>query len=518
MTDGSSRAPTRRWTTLIPVILVPVALFVAMVTWAFASPVGGSPDDDYHLASIWCGQGVREGLCEPGDEGRELRVPEGLVNTTACYAFKPEQSGACGDPQDRSLVSTDRGNFANGGYPPVFYAAMSVFAGENQALSVLMMRVANALLYTSIITALFLLARRQRGPLAWGALATLVPLGMYIIPSVNPSSWAVISAGTLWFALLQYYRRPDLGGRIAFGALAVLATIMGSGARSDSAIYSVLAIVVVGILSVRPTRQFLLLSILPFALAVVSGLFFLSARPAVAGLEIPGPPMLPFEQLLQVNISKLVELWAGSFGTWGLGWFDITLPGGVWFFTLFVFCGLAFWGLRRTRWRKGIALALIVVAAIAAPLYVLMHDGVIVGQYVQPRYVYPILILFAGIVLLGLRSDSLGLNRVQALTVAAMLSLAHGFALFATFRRYVTGTDVIDGNLNHSAEWWWTMPLAPGSPFSPMAFFVIGTTAFCVAAFTFAIAVGRRSRRRQAVVVSPSSPLTSDGSVAARPV
>ena len=481
-----------------------MALFVAMVAWAFASPVGASPDDDYHLASIWCGQGVREGLCEPGDEPGERRVPAGLINTPACYAFQPEQSGACGDPQDTSLVGTTRGNFANGGYPPVFYAAMSVFAGENQAQSVIAMRVVNALLYTAIMTTLFLMTRRDRGALAWGALATLVPLGIYLVPSVNPSSWAVISASALWFALLQYYRRPDTIGRVVFGVLAVVATLMGSGARSDSAIYSIVAIGVVAILSIRRTRQFLLLSLLPVLLAILSGYFFLSARPAVAGLEVPGPPILPFDQLLQVNISKLAELWAGSFGTWGLGWFDVNLPGGVWFFTLFVFCGLALWGLRRVPLRKGLALAVVVLAAIAAPLYVLMHDGVIVGEYVQPRYIYPLLIIFAGIVLLGMRSDSLGLSRVQSITVAAMVSIAHGFALFATYRRYVTGTDVIDANLNHSAEWWWNMPLAPASLYSPMAFFLLGTVAFCVAAFTFAIASGSNDRRTRSAFVAPS--------------
>ena len=51
------RVPSR----LILGIAAPVALFVALGSWVLASPVGSSPDDDYHMASIWCGQGVREG-------------------------------------------------------------------------------------------------------------------------------------------------------------------------------------------------------------------------------------------------------------------------------------------------------------------------------------------------------------------------------------------------------------------------------------------------------------------------
>ena len=53
----------RRWAW----IWLPLAFFVTCAGWALASPVGAAPDDDYHLASIWCAQGEREGVCvRPG--------------------------------------------------------------------------------------------------------------------------------------------------------------------------------------------------------------------------------------------------------------------------------------------------------------------------------------------------------------------------------------------------------------------------------------------------------------------
>ena len=55
-----------RW--LIPVLrlgqskfkviqLVPLLAILALACWALASPVGSSPDDNFHLASIWCAGG-----------------------------------------------------------------------------------------------------------------------------------------------------------------------------------------------------------------------------------------------------------------------------------------------------------------------------------------------------------------------------------------------------------------------------------------------------------------------------
>ncbi|NDB42676.1 MAG: hypothetical protein EB035_06830, partial [Actinobacteria bacterium] len=38
--------------------------FVSLCAWAFASPIGAPPDGDFHLASIWCAQGDRLGMCK----------------------------------------------------------------------------------------------------------------------------------------------------------------------------------------------------------------------------------------------------------------------------------------------------------------------------------------------------------------------------------------------------------------------------------------------------------------------
>ncbi|MCU1419768.1 MAG: hypothetical protein JWR57_937 [Mycetocola sp.] len=450
-------------------------LFVALVCWAFASPVGASPDDDYHMASIWCGSGLQDGLCESGDSEAERRVPATLLEASGCYAFQPAASASCPQKESNVLVESTRGNF-DGGYPPVFYAVMSTLAGPDVSVSVVLMRMLNSTLFVGVSTALFwLLPRNQRGPLLWGALATIVPLGMFLIASVNPSSWAVMSAATLWVALLGYFKSETRKRKVAFGAIALLMTVAGAGARSDSAVYSVLAMAVVLVLAFEPSRKFVLSAILPAALACAAVFFFLIAgqsgvvNPDAFAKDDPGVSLI---SLTFTNLLQLPTLWIGSLGSWGLGWLDTALPGLVWVTTVAVLSGLVFWGIQKLNWRKALALGMVFGSLVVVPMYILVHDRVIVGAGVQPRYVYPLIVMLAGLALLHFDRDSLKLNRTQLSLVAICLTMANSIALHVNIRRYVTGIDGVGFNLDTGIEWWWNMP------FSPMFVWMVGTLAF----------------------------------------
>ncbi|WP_166785608.1 MULTISPECIES: DUF2142 domain-containing protein [Cryobacterium] len=461
--------------------LIPAALFIALVSWGLSSPVGSSPDDDYHMASIWCGQGIREGFCEEGNSATERRVPAVLTEYPRCFAYDPTHNASCAQTSAAILENTDRGNFNGGAYPPYFYAVMSVFVGESVATSILLMRIFNAFLFVSTVTALFLLLPRStRAPLAWGTLISIVPLGMFLIPSVNPSSWAVLSAATLWISLLGYFTATERTRRMALGAIASLMTLVGAGARSDSAVYGVLAMLVVAVLAFDTSRVYALKLLLPLVLSVFSVVLFLSAGQAA----VLDPNALADTNrdaiwaLTVTNFRLLPELWAGVLGTWGLGWLDTDLPGSVWVTMLGVFSALVFWGLQKLPWRKAVAFTMVFGSLIVVPMYILVHDRVYVGAYVQPRYIYPLVIILAGIALLWLGRDDLHLSRPQLLIVAGLVGLANSVALHINIRRYVTGLDVDNLNLNDKVEWWWVFPLPPISPFTPLGIWAIGTVAF----------------------------------------
>ena len=53
------------------IALAPALVLVAVGAWAFASPAGSAPDDEFHLASIWCANDARTDLCKPGTQEGE---------------------------------------------------------------------------------------------------------------------------------------------------------------------------------------------------------------------------------------------------------------------------------------------------------------------------------------------------------------------------------------------------------------------------------------------------------------
>ncbi|MDR7185328.1 hypothetical protein J2X85_002362 [Microbacterium trichothecenolyticum] len=456
-------------------IIAPLALLIALCSWALASPPGSSPDDDYHMASIWCAQGVVDSRCEEGTSATERRIPQDVVSASACYAFHPDLTATC-DLDDRRLIATERGNWNGEAYPPLFYSAMSVFVGPDVSASIAAMRIANSVLFVGVLTTLaVLLPGKVRRAALWGSAITIVPLGMFLIPSVNPSSWAILSATGVWAATWGFFEQRGVR-KILLGVLVVALTLLGGGARSDAAVYAAAALVAGSVLAFRRDRRFALNAILPLALLVVcAGLFLSAGQSAIVSGETSVTSPYATSTLIFLNVKALPGLWAGAFGTWGLGWLDTVLPEIVWVTALGVFVALGFHGLRAGGWRKRTALAGIAFCLIAIPMYILVHDGVVVGSGVQPRYIYPLLVILGGIAVVGFASDRLDLTRLQLLVVGLGLTVANSVALHVVLRRAVTGVDVPNFNLDGEIDWWWQLP------FGPMAVWVVGSLMMALA-------------------------------------
>ncbi len=475
-------------------IAVPLLAFVALSSWGLSSPVGSSPDDNFHLASIWCGQGERQGLCEdiPGTTEAKL-LPMQLAIST-CYAYKPEVSGSCQTDmygEETTLVKFGPGNF-EGLYPPFFYWVMSFFAGSNVALSVVMMRLFNSFLFVGLVSVTyFLVPQRIKRPVLWGGIVSSVPLALFIIPSTNPSSWAVASAATLWALLIGFLKSDLIKSRIIFASLALLSTIIGAGSRADSAIFSIIAVVVAIIIAVENYKKLNFFSIaVILAIVSVSVYFYLNAgqSQAVASGLAPNLEASGIQQkihLFVANILQVPTIWAGILGSWGLGWLDTTLPFIVQIFSFTIFAGLAFWGLgliQRTKLdkvRKLLAVSLLFFALYLYPTVVLVQTGAIAGGYFQPRYILPLGIIFLSLLLLGStdQNQKQRINRPQSLAIVIALSVANVFALHTNMRRYLSGTDHVSWNLNSMVEWWWEIPI------QPMTIWIIGSLSFSLLLF-----------------------------------
>lgn len=454
-------------------LLYPLVLFIALAAWGISSPAGSAPDEDYHLISAWCAPGTRPGLCEPGSNAETRIVRVDLIEI-ACFKAEPKAAGNC-PTRTTEVTETGRGNFTGYG-PSGFYAVMGLFTGTQIAVSVILMRIVNALLYAvGLGTLLFFVAPGRRSLYMFGGVAAMVPLGMFTVASVNPSSWAITSATLLWASAVEFARSTQRRAKVGLGLLALIALAMAMAARADAAAYAGLAVGLAWVLTVKPTPRAWVVAGL--AVGVVIGMAGWAWSLGSTANLIALPPMHSEEPVggwLQ-RLQDLPGFYLGAFGYRGLGWLDTWTRSLTWVLSGAVFVAAIFWGLKRYTWRKIIALLVVIVVATAVPLVIATLRHANLEEALQPRYFLPLLILAVMIAVAEDNPEGLRLSWPQGALVALSLGIANANALHTNLRRYLTGIDGKDFDLNRGIEWWW--PSAP----SPMVVFWIGSAALLLA-------------------------------------
>jgi len=470
---ATSGKPSGWWRRVGLAVIAPLLIVVALSAWALSSPVGASPDENYHLNSIWCGAGDRPGLCEQGSAANQRLTPNALTNSS-CFRFQTSVSAECQNLSDEHLVPTNRVNVGNG-YPPVYYAAMSVFAGPSIVRSVLVIRLVNVLLFAALGTALYWLlpvARRSTLVLSW--CATIVPLGVFLVASVNPSSWTITGCGTAWLAALGFF---ETRGRrkIGLGAVAIVAVVMAAGSRADGAAYAALSVAIAAVIALGRRLWNPRLVWLPIAIVLVGVAVFATSGQsidALLGAAAPNAQQSSGVDLLVHNVLNLPSLWTGAIGTGPLGWLDTEMPGLVGAAGVAIYAGLVFYGLRVLDRRKGVALGVVFACLVVIPLYMLQVSHDPVGVNIQPRYLLPLLTLLAGLAVLPVGSRTVRLHRIHKVVMIVALAASNCAALYANLARYTRpGQNAV--NLDVGDAWWWGGIVPP-----PLLVWVVGTLAF----------------------------------------
>lgn len=444
-----------------------VALLFTLWSWALASPVGASPDEDFHLSSIWCGANSQSTLCEESDVPGKKLVSRALLDAP-CFAFDPNQSAGCQnlDPLSNSMELTDRGNFQNN-YPPVYYWLMSTFATDNIAQSVITIRFLNSALLVAILGITFgFSAARLRIPFLLAYTLTVIPLGAFLMSSVNPSSWAIALVPASWIALYGSLTQVRRREKVVLGVIYLMTAIMVAGARGDAAIFvalgSALAMALAWDRQNFVRRNRLILSAIAAAALVAFAFFISTAQLNVIFNGLPGVTghvadsarggLAGAAQLFVYNLAHLPSLWMGSFGTWGLGWLDTPMPDAVTFASLFAagaFIVIAFGFANR---RTLLALGLNLVFLSVIPLAILQISAARIGQQVQPRYILPLVVLgFVIAATVPVQWD----RRARLPMVFSLILLVPANAVAITWNilRYRNG---LSGGLTSTVDtWWW---------------------------------------------------------------
>jgi hypothetical protein len=146
---------------------------------------------------------------------------------------------------------------------------------------------------------------------------------------------------------------------------------------------------------------------------------------------------------------------------WGLGWLDTAMPAVVWVGMWGAYAAILFVAVARLSRRRVLAVAVVGGAVLLVPAYLQYLTGTLVGALVQPRYVLPLLTMLAITAMVRLDGEAFRITRGQRWMVVAALAVANAAALYANLRRFVTGNESREWNLDRAAEWWWALPISP---------------------------------------------------------
>lgn len=469
-------------------------VFIGFLAWAVASPIGGSPDDDYHLSSIWCPRPIEGTGCEVVIEDgvvTEVFVPESISRSVGCWNFDPSVSAACDNHlSDDVLASTDRFNM--GSYPFGFYEFQHLFVGPDVQRSIVSMRIINVLfgLFGLAIGGV-LLDPQKRYHLLVASIAAWVPMGVYFIASNNPSSWAI--SGTLIYTIGLFGALDEAArNRWASLAVATFGAAMAATSRTDAAFY--LLVITLAVWVLFPVTR---ARLLPFAwsgLLVAFGLFqFLSAGHTGNLSGSGGWPVDVHRSTLQVFHENLLTFPDYFAAMWGLGqgpgWLDVPLRPWSTITMLLVVGGILFAGGKWVSLRKGLAAIVVAGAIVGVPTLGMALRHVHPVAYYQGRYVLPLVAVLLFIWLM--RPD----NRIfvgapaQIVTLIGVAGLANALALQRLITRFSLGID--SGVQPGSPEFYW-WPWA----FSPQTLSSVGGTAM-IAGITLLLIAARRAAQVQ---------------------
>jgi hypothetical protein len=327
----------------------------------------------------------------------------------------------------------------------------------------------------------------------------LVPLGIFVIASANPSAWAIIAVASGWISLIGYLETSGPRAWV-LGLSYAVSALLAISSRIDSVLYLAFATVIAIWLSDTRGRK-LFAKIWPGFIGLALVIVQLIINPANLARVVRGigqrseeyEDPLPWVSTPEVadgtafdwslfwhNLLTIPGLWLGVFGgfPWGsLGWLDTTLPQVVSLSTIMVMAGLVFLSVTSSNRKKLVGMAATLLALWAIPLYLLQLGGFQAGEQVQPRYLVPLVMVFLGTALLTSSGKPLLTDSRSVWFVVVALSVANSIALHTNIRRYTTGIRVQGFNLNEPREWWW--PFFPDA-LSPNALWFIGSLAFGV--------------------------------------
>ena len=458
-----------------------------MGSWALASPPGSGPDDEYHLSSIWCSRGYRIQFCEKSSSIYETSVPlqlhrNGGPRTIFCYAGDSKISASCIRGLDVEAVTKLESSkrFNTSSTASNFYKSNGFLVSSNVNRSILTMRFLQILFFFTLIS----FAIYSSGERKWAVLLALfvgmVPVGLFIIPSTNPSSWAITGVASAGICVMNFFVSSKKSYRVTAVIGFIVAVLFTRNIRNDINIMFAIC-VTLGAISgfvIRETDRsfkFDRAKIIKLAFFAAPGLLYIHLKVfsfypwRIAKFILGGS----FYSLSNDSPQAFLGFLGGSIQ---LGSADFAPPPVV-----FILMSVGF-------------ITFIVITARFVPLKVKISSGLglsslfffsywfsigvigLASRYIMAIYLVS-LATFSASAVTSRRVANFKFLKSSIVTIFLTISIGQSLSLHQSIRRYITGTNISGWNLNKGAQWWWT------SGPSPLSIWIIGSVAFSTALF-----------------------------------
>lgn len=449
-------------------------LFGYLICWALSTPTGSSPDDGYHLSSIWC---VDSNSSQCMASGQSFAVPSLVAGSSyKCFAQwgtivekKYNQSAKCIESAEDSNSEVSYLNNNTGMYPKIFYEISNIFVGESVNNSVIKIRIfwgalLSLLLFISLISA----DKSNRQAMLLNLILYLSPVFAFLTVSTNPTSGSLI--GLFFLPTFLSLCLSEKGKTKYLGVCGVaFSTLVAAGSRTDGGFFVVVILVAWAFINFKSKHKMIIFKVcsLSFVLAILLGLLVLKNSKSV-GLQavVSHPTSMLFNiDLLIFNILHLYEYYLGIWGLdWSLGWkYEPKLVDWISYaqgtITLTIL-GL----LLRIRKTKGLLVLLyLVVVSLVVPLYMFQASGAQVGDFVQPRYILPFLLAATALLLANFSRNEYKYKNPLVLSAGLIFTISSISSYWAQITRVTRGTSGNIFRAEKPSDWWWEGFVLPPS-------------------------------------------------------
>lgn len=380
----------------------------------------------------------------------------------------PDLTAACVDPASLStMVTTQRYN--NGSYQGGYYAFMNLFTGGSLRSEVIRFRMINASIFVALLGIILWTARKSKTnvtrPFVGAMLALFVPIALYFVPSINPTSWSIAGSSLIWVPLivLSDSELPVFKRSIA-GVSAAVLLILSIASKPEAVMYSLLAVVASFFLVVELRRIRFQIAILITSLFGATTWYISRKSGGFSVIRYGfGEPEARnyFDPYYTIhNLPKVIQLYAGQFAS-TLGDTDFTSPTTSWLLSAVALCIMIAIGARNMSIRKMVVVTCYSILIVSVPLIILNLSQRQVGAFATARYLWGLLFGFVFLMLWNPKSNQNPLPRVPVALACAAADFAAVGALFAVLRRYTVGASSTSWNLDADKLWWWDSALSP---------------------------------------------------------